>query len=549
MNVIIIGGVAGGASAAARLRRLDESAAIILLERGEHVSFANCGLPYYIGGEIRQKRALTVQTPESLKSRLNLDVRTGQEAVAIDPVKKQVEIVDRKSGDRYWEPYDKLILSPGAEPVRPALPGADDERVFTLRNIPDAERIDTYIKGQNPRRALIVGGGSIGLELAENLTRAGLQVTIAEMAGHVMASLDPEMAPEIHRHLEDKGIRLLLEHGVRAIVPHPDHLQVEMDGGKLDTDMIIFTIGVRPESTLAGIAGLAVSERGAILTDEHMRTSDADIYAVGDAVAVRQPVTGQPAYIPLAGPANKQGRIAADHIAGISRTYGGTQGSAIVKIFDLAVGMTGINEAAARSLGLSYDKVYLLSSSHAGYYPGASLLHMKVLFDKLTGRILGAQIIGRAGVDKRIDVLAVAIRHNLTAEDLTEFELSYAPPFSSAKDPVNMAGFMIQDLLEGKVIQYHIDEIPRLVADRAQLIDVRTGGEYSMGHISGARNIPIDDLRMRMREVNKERPVYLYCQSGHRSYLGARILTAHGYKVSHMAGGYHLYSSAAPLQD
>ena len=544
MKVIIIGGVAGGASAAARLRRLDETAEIILLERGEYVSFANCGLPYYIGGEITQKSALTVQTPESLHSRLNLDVRTGHEAVAIDTAGRQVEILNLKENLRYSESYDKLILSPGAEPIRPALPGVDDRRVFTLRNIPDTYRIDSYIKEQTPRRALVVGGGFIGLEMAENLVRAGLRVTVAEKADHVIASLDREMAADVHRYLDRQGVKIHLENGVRAIEPHPDHLHIKLDCGELDTDLVLLSIGVRPEGSLAKAAGLALNERGAIITDQHMRTSDPHIYAVGDAVEVQHQVTGQPAFIPLAGPANKQGRIAADHIAGISRSYHGTQGSAIVKLFDMTVAATGISEAAARSLNLDYDKVYLLTASHAGYYPGAAPLHVKVLFEKTDGRILGAQIVGSEGVDKRIDVLAAVVRHQMTAEDLTELELSYAPPYSSAKDPVNMVGFMIQNLLEDNAAQYHWNEIAQLQKDQAVLIDVRTSGEYAAGHIEGAENIPLDDLRSRLTELDQDRPVYLYCQSGHRSYLASRILSAHGYQVSHLSGGYYLYSSA-----
>lgn len=545
MKVIIIGGVAGGASAAARLRRLDETAEIILLERSEHVSYANCGLPYYIGGEITQKSALVVQTPESLRSRLNLDVRTLHEAVAIHPSEKQVEIRDLQSGKVYIESYDKLILSPGAEPVRPAFPGADDARVFTLRTIPDTYRIDEYIKKSNPKKALVVGAGFIGLEMAENLTRAGLSVTVAELADHAVASLDADMAAEVHQYLKKQGVELLLENGVQSIQPHPDGLDVTLSCGSVQADMVLLSIGVRPESALAKAAGLVLNERGAVIVDEYMRTSDENIYAVGDVVQVFQPQTSQPVYVPLAGPANKQGRIAADNIAGQPRVYRGTQGTSILKLFDMTIGSTGLNEAAAQAAKLDYDKVYLLPSSHAGYYPGAEPISMKVLFEKNTGRVLGAQLIGFDGVDKRLDVLATAIYAGMTAEDLTELELGYAPPFSSAKDPVNMGGFVMQNLLEGKVKQYHWQQVAQLLAQGYTLVDVRTPAEYTLGHIEGAVNIPVDDLRSRLGELDKTKPLYIYCQSGQRSYLAGRILAGNGFDVSHLAGGYRLYSSAA----
>lgn len=544
MKVIIIGGVAGGASAAARLRRLDETAEIILLERGAYVSYANCGLPYYIGGEITQKSALTVQTPESLRTRLNLDVRTRHEAIAVNPDEKNVTIRNLQSGDTYTESYDKLILSPGAEPVRPPFPGVDDARVFTLRTIPDTYRIEAFIRGHNPTRALVVGAGFIGLEMAENLTHAGLSVTVAELADHAIASLDADMAVSVHDYLKQKGVELLLQNGIRSIQPSPGGLHVELDSGSVDTDMVLLSIGVRPESALAETAGLLLGGRGAAVVDEHMRTSDEHIYAVGDVVQVKQSVSGQPAYIPLAGPANKQGRIAADNIAGQPRAYRGTQGTAVLKLFAMTVGSTGLNEAAAQQAGLDFDKVYLAPSSHAGYYPGASPIHMKVLFHKGTGRILGAQLVGFDGVDKRLDVLATAIQAGMTADNLAELELGYAPPFSSAKDPVNMAGFMIQNLLEGKVKQYHWQQVPELLREGITLIDVRTPGEYALGHIDGAVNVPLDELRSRTHELDKAKPAYIYCQGGLRSYLASRILMAGGRDVYHLAGGYQQYASA-----
>ncbi|NLW79693.1 MAG: FAD-dependent oxidoreductase [Ruminococcaceae bacterium] len=545
MKVIIVGGVAGGASAAARLRRLDEHAEIILLERGAYVSYANCGLPYYIGGVIAEKSALTVQTTESLRERLKLDVRTRHEAVAVYPDKKLVEIRDLDSAATYTESYDKLILSPGAEAVRPAFPGADDARVFTLRTIPDTYRIADYIKKHAPKRALVVGAGFIGLEMAENLVRAGLQVTVAELSNHAIAALDADMAADVHLYLRQQGVGLQLENGVQSIEPSAGGLHVVLNRGSLEVDMVLLSIGVRPESALANAAGLEVTARGTVVVDAHMRTSNADIYAVGDVVQIVQPITGQPGYTPLAGPANKQGRIAADNIAGLRRVYRGTQGTAIMKLFDMAVGATGLNEAAAQSAGLDYDKVYLMPASHAGYYPGAEPLSMKVLFEKGAGRILGAQLLGYKGVDKRLDVLATAICAGMTADDLTELELAYAPPFSSAKDPVNMAGYLIQELLEGDVQQFHWQQVAGLLQEGFTLVDVRTPEEYARNHIEGAVNIPLDDLRGRLDALDKSKPQYIYCQSGQRSYLAGRILAGSGFTVSHLAGGYQLYASAA----
>ena len=545
MKVVVIGGVAGGASAAARLRRLREDAEIILIERGDYVSYANCGLPYYIGGEITQKSALTVQTPDSLRQRLSLDVRTGQEALRIHPHTKTVDIRLVKTGETYTETYDKLILSPGAEPIRPPIPGIDDPRVFTLRTIPDTYRIDEYIKARKPRRVLVVGAGYIGLEMAENLVRAGLQVTVAELADHVVASLDMDMATDVQQYLAEKGVCLLLGNGVEAIKPANGALHVSLRQGTLEVDMVLMSVGVRPDSRLAHDAGLAVNARGAIVVDETMRTSDEHIYAVGDAVQTMHPISGSPGYVPLAGPANKQGRIAADNIAGKRSVYKGTQGTAIMKLFDMTVGTTGLNEPAAQNAGIDYDKVYLTPNAHAGYYPGALPIRMKVLFEKGSGRILGAQLIGFDGVDKRLDVLAVAIRAGMTADDLADLELGYAPPFSSAKDPVNMAGFLIQNLLDGSVKQFHWQEVPELVRQGAALVDVRTPVEYGMGHIEGAVNIPVDELRGRLGELRKDKPVYLYCQSGQRSYLASRILTEKGFNASHLAGGYRVYTSAS----
>lgn len=544
MRIVIVGGNAGGMSAAARLRRLSEKAEIIILERGGDVSYANCGLPYYIGGVITEKSALNVQTPERLRSRFALDVRTRQEAVRLDATQKELLVRDLGEKKEYVLSFDRLILAPGASPVRPALPGLADPRVFTLRDLPDTYRMDEFIREKQPKNALVVGAGYVGLELAENLAHAGLDVTVAELSDHIIAPLDAEMAAGPQRYLRQKGIRLLLQNGLTGVKPGEKELMVSLTGGELCTDLLVLGIGVKPESGLAREAGLQLNDRGAIIVDARMRTSAKDIYAVGDAVEVTNAVTGKRAHIPLAGPANRQGRIAADSIMDIPRRYAGTQGTAIVKLFDLTVGSTGINETLAKREGLSYDKVYLTPLSHAGYYPGAVPMTMKVLFETGTGRILGAQIAGFEGVDKRLDVLSVAVRQRLTAEDLVDFELSYAPPYSSAKDPVNMAGFMIQNLLEKRVFQFHWDEAEALLKEGAQIIDVRTTEEYAAGHMEGARHLPLDTLRDNLGRLDRNKPVCLYCHSGTRSYYAARLLMESGFSgVRHLAGGYGFYET------
>lgn len=544
MKVIIIGGVAGGASAAARLRRLDETAQIILLERGPYISYANCGLPYYVGGEINQKEALTLQTPQSFRQRFGIDVRTGHEVAAIRPEKKTVLIRDLAAGEEYEESYDKLILSPGGEPARPPVPGTDDRRVFTLRTVPDSLRIREYLQQNRPRRAVVMGGGFIGLEMAENLMRAGVSVTVVEAMDHVMAALDYDMACEVQQYLRRQGVGLVLSQKVTAIDPQENGLLVHLENGEtLDADLLLLSAGIRPESTLAREAGLAVNERGAILTDSHMRTSDKNIYAVGDVVEITNLVTGLPGYVPLAGPANKQGRIAADHICGLPGEYRGTQGSSVMKLFDMTVASTGLNEAAAKAAGLNCDKIHIFSPSHATYYPGAVNLTIKALFELPTGRILGAQVIGFDGVDKRCDVLATAIRAGMTAYDLAELELCYAPPYSSAKDPVNMVGFAIENILTGKVRQFHWEDLPRVADDpNAVLLDVRTDSEWQSGSIPGAVHIPLDSLRERLAELDPEKEIYVHCQSGLRSYLACRILSQHGFSCYNLSGGYRLYS-------
>ncbi len=551
MKTVIIGGVAGGASAAARLRRLDENAQIIMLERGEYISYANCGLPYYIGGEITDKRELTLQTPGSFKRRFDIDVRVNSEAVLIDPVKKTVKVREVLTGNEYYESYDKLILSPGAEPVLPPIPGMGSEKIFTLRTIPDTYRISDYVKSENTKTAVVVGGGFIGLEMAENLSNAGLSVTVVEAADHVLGQLDYDMACEVHSYLRSKGIGLLLKSQVKAFRDEGGSLSVELQNGQtIVTDMGIISIGVRPETTLAKSAGIKTNSRGAILTDEHMLTSDPDIYAVGDAVEVMNLVTGLPAYIPLAGPANKQGRIAADNICGIKSSYKGSQGSSILKLFDMTVACTGLNESAAKAAGINYDKMQTLSASHASYYPGAENIAIKTIFEKGTGRILGAQLIGMKGVDKRCDVFATAIRAGMTAFDLAELELSYAPPFSSAKDPVNMAGFAIENVLTGKVKQFHWHDIPAVLADDSAIIlDTRTEKERREGHIPGSLHIPTDSLRGRIEELDPSKKIYVYCQTGLRSYIACRILSQKGFDCYNLSGGYRFYEMASCDQD
>ena len=545
MKTVIIGGAAGGASAAARLRRLDEQAEIVMLERGEYISYANCGLPYYIGGEITDRDELTLQTPESFRARFAVDVRVRHEVTAIDAARKVVLVRDRTNGADYEEAYDTLLLSPGAEPVRPPLPGAEDDRIFTLRTIPDTYRIHAYIQTVHPKAAVIVGGGFIGLEMAENLTRAGLSVTVVELAGHVIGALDVDTAVQVHRYLRGKGIGLLLGRAVRAFRPDGDGLGVELDDGRtLKADMALMSVGVRPDTALAKSAGLDMNARGAVLVDAHMRTSDPHIYAVGDAVEVKHLIGGAPSHIPLAGPANKQGRIAADNIAGLESAYKGTQGSAILRLFGLTVAATGLNEDAAKAAGFDYDKIHLHSFSHATYYPNAAAMEIKVVFERKTGRILGAQLTGSDGVDKRADVLATAIRADMTASELAELELCYAPPFSSAKDPVNMAGFAIENLVTGKVRQFHWHDVA-IVREKedALLLDVRTDEEYGRGHIPGALHIPLHSLRERLGELSRGKTLYVYCQSGLRSYVACRILSQNGFDCYNLSGGYGLYDS------
>ncbi|MEG2871041.1 MAG: FAD-dependent oxidoreductase, partial [Clostridium sp.] len=534
MKVLIIGGVAGGASAAARLRRLDETAEIIVLERSRFVSYANCGLPYYVGGIIEDKEALTLQTPKSFHDRFRIDVRVRQEAVKIDPERKIVTIKDLEQDKEYEETYDKLILSPGARPVRLPLPGVDLDRVFVLRTVEDTLAIRTFLTEQKPQKAAVVGGGFIGLELAENLVHQGVEVTIVEALGQVMAPLDYDMACEVHSYLRSKGIKLLLNTGVIGFADRDVNgikkIDVQLkEKEAITVDMVISAVGVSPDTGLAKDAGLKLGIKNSIVVNDKMETSVPDIYAVGDAVQVEHFVTKQDALISLAGPANKQGRIVADNIAGRDSRYKGSQGSSVIKLFDMTVGTTGINEKMAVAAGISYDKVYLHPASHATYYPGASNLSMKVLFTPKEGTILGAQIVGADGVDKRIDVLASAIRTGMTADDLAELELSYAPPYSSAKDPVNMVGFVIGNILNGDEKMFFWYEVAE-AAKRPDilLLDIRTEEEYAEGHYQGAVNIPLDELRDRYHEIDQSKKIYVNCQVGLRGHIGCRILSQYG---------------------
>ena len=529
MKVVIVGGVAGGATAAARLRRLDENAEIIIIERSGYISYANCGLPYFIGGEITKKESLTLQTPESFYKRFRIDVRVKQEVTSIDTENKKVKVNNLVTGEVYEESYDKLILSPGAKAVKPNVKGVDLDKVFTLRTVEDTFAIDDFIKEKQPKSATVIGGGFIGLEMAENLIHKGLDVTVVQRSSHVMPTIDGDMAAILHNYMRKNGIKLCLN-------------TVVEDLSKLESDLIILAVGVTPESTLAKEAGLELGLKGAIVTDTHMQTSNPDIYAVGDAVEVVHHVTGKKAVISLAGPANKQGRIAADNICGIPSEFKGSQGSSIMKMFDMTVASTGLSKTAADREGYDSDYVVLTSASHASYYPGAESMHVKVVFDKKDGRILGAQIVGFGGADKRIDVLATAIRANMNAYDLTELDLAYAPPYSSAKDPVNMAGFAICNILDGNVKQVHWEDLKEL-PENVMVLDTRTNAEYERGHLVCAVHIPLDSLRERMEELTKDKVLYVHCQSGLRSYLACRILMQNGYECYNVSGGYGFYQN------
>lgn len=545
MKIVIVGGVAGGATAAARIRRLDENAEILVFERSGYISYANCGLPYYIGDVITDPQDLTLQTPESFFTRFRVTMKVRHEVTALHPDRKTVSVKNLETGEEFEESYDKLILSPGAKPTQPRLPGVGLKKLFTLRTVEDTFRIKEYINTSHPKSAVLAGGGFIGLELAENLRELGMEVTIVQRPKQLMNPFDPDMASFIHSEMRRHGIRLALGHTVEGFEEKDGGVDVLLkDEAPLHADMVVLAIGVTPDTALAKEAGLELGIKGSIVVNDRMETSVPDIYAAGDAVQVKHYVTGQDALISLAGPANKQGRIIADNICGGDSRYQGSQGSSVIKVFDMTAATTGINETNAQKAGLATDTVILSPMSHAGYYPGGRVMTMKVVFEKETYRLLGAQIVGYEGVDKRIDVLATAIHAGMKATQLKDLDLAYAPPYSSAKDPVNMAGFMIDNIAKGSLRQWHLKDADSLPRDGSvTLLDVRTPGEYSRGHIEGFKNIPVDELREHLDEIEKEKPVYVICQSGLRSYIATRILEGNGYEAYNFSGGFRFYDA------
>ncbi|HGS5630928.1 TPA: FAD-dependent oxidoreductase [Vibrio parahaemolyticus] len=563
-KILIVGGVAGGASAAARARRLSEDAEIIMFERGPFVSFANCGLPYHIGGDIQERSKLLLQTPESFLARFNVDVRVMNEVVSINRQDKTVTIKNLLDESEYVESYDFLLLSPGAGPIVPPIPGLDNPLTYSLRNIPDMDRIIETIQMNKPEHATVVGGGFIGLEMMEAFHQLGIKTSLIEMADQVMTPVDREMAGFAHAEIRDKGVDLKLGVALESVKFLPNehvasfdsgesekhqHLEGELEltlnnGEKLTTDILIMAIGVRPETKLAQEAGLQIGALGGIYTNEYMQTSDPSIYAVGDAIEEKDFVTGEQTLVPLAGPANRQGRMAADNMLGRKETYQGTQGTAICKIFDLAVASTGKNEKQLKRAGIAYDKVYVHTASHASYYPGAEVVSFKMLFDPKSGKILGAQAVGKDGIDKRIDVMAVAQRAGMTVEQLQHLELTYAPPYGSAKDVINQAAFVANNIIKGDATAIHYDEIDNLTEDQI-LLDVRNPGELeSVGYLEGAINIPVDQLRHRMGELPKDKEIVIYCQVGLRGNVAYRQLVNNGYKARNLIGGYRTYKFA-----
>ena len=545
MKVLIVGGVAGGATAAARIRRLDENAEITVFERSGYISYANCGLPDYIGEMITDPEDLTLQTPESFLARFRINMKVHHEVTVIHPDQKTISVKNLETGEEFKETYDKLILSPGAKPTQPRLPGVGIEKVFTLRTVEDTFHIKEYIRRNQPKSAVLAGGGFIGLELAENLRELGMDVTIVQRPKQLMNPFDADMASFIHSEMRKHGVTLALGHTVEGFEEKDGGIDVLLkDEMPMHADMVVLAIGVTPDTHLAEAAGLELGIKGSIVVNDRMETSAPDIFAAGDAVQVKHYVTGQNALISLAGPANKQGRIIADNICGGDSRYSGSQGSSVIKVFDMTAATTGINETNARKAGLDVDTVILSPMSHAGYYPGGKVMTMKVVFEKETYRLLGAQIVGYEGVDKRIDVLAAAIHAGMKATELKDLDLAYAPPYSSAKDPVNMAGFMADNISKGTLKQWHLRDIDFLPRDGSViLLDVRTTSEYGNGHIEGFKNIPVDELRERLDEIEKDKPVYVICQSGLRSYIGTRILEGNGYKAYNFSGGFRFYDA------
>jgi NADPH-dependent 2,4-dienoyl-CoA reductase/sulfur reductase-like enzyme/peroxiredoxin family protein/rhodanese-related sulfurtransferase/TusA-related sulfurtransferase len=543
-RILVVGGVAGGASAAARARRLSETAEIVVFERGPEISFANCGMPYHIGGAIPDRGRLLVQTPEGMRRRYRIDIRTRTEVVRIDRAAHRLVARNLETGREAEEPYDVLILSPGAEPVRPPIPGADAHAVLTLRNLSDMDRIKRVVDEDKPERAVVVGGGYIGLEMTEALRERGLAVTLVELAPQVFVAADPEMVAPVHQHLQARGVDLRLLTSVTEIRQEGKGLAVQLSTGEsLACGLVILAVGVRPEVRLAREAGLEIGKSGGIVVNEHMRTADPAVFAVGDAVEISHFVDGGRTIIPLAGPANRQGRVAADNAFGRPSVYRGSQGTAICKVFDLAIGMTGLSEKVLRASGRAFENIYIHAANHAGYYPGASPISLKLLFDPKTGKVLGAQAVGTEGVDKRIDVLAVAIRAGLTVQDLRDQELSYAPPYGSAKDPINYAGFVASNVMNGDMPVCHTPDVANPRPDQV-LLDVRTPAEVAAGTIPGAANIPVDDLRQRLGELPRDKEILVFCQVGLRGYLACRTLTHHGYRCRNLTGGYKTYKGA-----
>ncbi|MEW6441964.1 MAG: FAD-dependent oxidoreductase [bacterium] len=541
-RLLLVGGVAGGASCAARARRLSEDAEIVLFEKGPYVSFANCGLPYYVGDVIREEQNLLVATPELFRERFRIDVRVGHEVTAIDRADRTIQVRDRRTGTLYREPYDALVLSPGAYPIRPPLPGIDLPGIFVTRTIPDSRAIRRWIEEKKARRAAIVGGGYIGLEMAENLVRRGLSVTIVEMLPQVMPPLDPEMAEPVHEHLRNSGVRLLLEHPVTAFEARADGtLSVHAGSGvSVEADLVLLAVGIRPETALARAAGLEIGAAGGIRVNEQLRTSDPAIWAVGDAVEVRDFVTGQWCLIPLAGPANRQGRIAADAIFGRPSVFRGVQGTAVCGVLGMTLALSGASEKALRRAGLEYEKIYLHPGHHAGYYPGARPISIKLLFHPRDGRVLGVQAVGTEGVDKRVDVIAMAIQKGATVFDLEEAELCYAPQFGAAKDPVNLAGMVAANVMRGDAVLAHWEDLP---ASDAVVVDVRSPKEFEAGHLDKAINIPLPELRDRMEELRPHGQIWSYCGVGQRSYYATRALLQNGFPARNLSGGYLTYKA------
>ena len=545
MKVIIVGGVAGGATAAARIRRLDEYAEITVFEKSGYISYANCGLPYYIGNVITDPEELTLQTPESFFKRFRINMKIHHEVISIHPERKTVSAKNLENGEVFEENYDKLILSPGAKPTQPKIPGVGIDKLFTLRTVEDTFRIKEYINKNHPKSAVLAGGGFIGLELAENLKELGMDVTIVQRPKQLMNPFDPDMASMIHNEMRKHGIKLVFGYTVEGFKEKDNGVEVLLkDNPSIQADMVVLAIGVTPDTALAKEAGLELGIKESIVVNDRMETSVPDIYAAGDAVQVKHYVTGNDALISLAGPANKQGRIIADNICGGDSRYLGSQGSSVIKVFDMTAATTGINETNAKKSGLEVDTVILSPMSHAGYYPGGKVMTMKVVFEKETYRLLGAQIIGYEGVDKRIDVLATAIHAGLKATQLKDLDLAYAPPYSSAKDPVNMAGFMIDNIAKGTLKQWHLEDMDKISKDKSVvLLDVRTVDEFNRGHMDGFKNIPVDELRERINEIEKGKPVYLICQSGLRSYIASRILEGNGYETYNFSGGFRFYDA------